>query len=78
MGRGMTQLFSDSENIEAAIKELERALPIEALRSIIASRETRHRPRAELRRKLRLLLAEQILRELKPVDLPFLPPPEAA
>lgn len=59
----MSQLFSDSENIDAAIKELELALPIEALRSIIASRETRHRPRAELRRGLQILLAEQILRE---------------
>ncbi len=74
----MSQLFSDSGNIEAAIKELERALPIEALRSIISNREAKHRPRAELRRRLRLLRAQQIVNELKPVDLPFLPPPEAA
>jgi hypothetical protein len=63
-GAAMTQLFSDSENIDRAIRELEQALPIEALRSIIANREAKHRPRAELRRRLELLRAEQILREI--------------
>ncbi len=74
----MSQLFCDSGNIEAAIQELERALPIEALRSTIADREAKHKPRADLRQRLRLLRAQQIVNELKPVDLPFLPPPEAA
>lgn len=74
----MTQLFSDSGDTDTAIKELERALPIEALRSIIANREAKHRPRSALRQRLRMLRAQQIVSELKPVDLPFLPPPEAA
>jgi hypothetical protein len=71
-------LSPDHGDVERAIAELEKALPITALRSIIANREAGHRARAELRRRLKMLLAEQILRELKPVDLPFLPPPEAA
>ncbi len=70
----MTQLFSDSGNIEAAIQELERALPIEALRSIISNREAKHRPRAELRRHLELLRVRQIIGEMDRstfIDRPF-------
>ena len=74
----MTQLFCESGDIDAAIKEFERAAPIEALRSIISNREAKHRPRAALRQRLRVLRAQQIVSELQPVDLPFLPPPEAA
>jgi hypothetical protein len=56
-------LSPDHGDVERAIAELEKALPIAALRSIIANREAGHRARAELRRRLKMLLAEQILRE---------------
>ncbi len=70
----MTQLFSDSGNIEAAIQELERALPIEALRSIIATREAKHKPRAELRRALRRFHVKRLIAEMDRstfIDPPF-------
>jgi len=61
----MTQLFCESGDIDAAIKEFERAAPIEALRSIISNREAKHKPRAELRRRLEVLRAQQMAEELR-------------
>ena len=61
----MTQLFCESGDIDAAIKEFERAASIEALRSIISNREAKHKPRAELRRRLEVLRAQQMAEELR-------------
>lgn len=56
------QLFADTD-IDRAIAELELALPIEALKSVLAYREKRHGKTAELRRTLKLMKARQIVQE---------------
>ena len=57
------QLAADTDT-DRAIAELQRALPITALQNIIERREDRHRPRAELVRRLKLLRALQIADEV--------------
>ena len=52
-------------DIDAAIAELQIALPIAALQNIIQHREAQHRPRGELRRRLELLKALQIAEEAR-------------
>lgn len=52
------QLFSDSGDTDRAIKELERTLPIEALKSVL-----QHRKTAELRRVLALMKSRQLVQE---------------
>jgi hypothetical protein len=57
------QLSPDHGDIDKAIAELERALPIEALKSVLAHREKRHGKTAELRRVLKLWKARQLVSE---------------
>lgn len=56
------QLHAD--DIDEAIEELKRALPVTALQNIVANRQAHHRPSAELSRVLRLKKAQQIVGEL--------------
>lgn len=56
------QLYAD--DIDAAIKELEIAIPLAALQNVIEHRITAHKPRVGLRRRLELLRALQIVREV--------------
>ncbi len=57
------QLFADG-NLDAAIEELKIAIPIAALQNVIEHRVAKHRPRGELRRRLELLRALQLVREV--------------
>jgi hypothetical protein len=58
------QLYAEDIVIEAAIKELEAALPLVALQNIIEHRVAAHKPRVGLRRRLELLRSEQLKREM--------------
>lgn len=58
------QLASESLDTWAAIKELEQALPLVALQNVIEHRVAIHKPRGALRRRLELLRAEQLRREV--------------
>ncbi len=57
------QLFSDSGDIDRAIEELKRDLPLVALQSIVENRTRRHGKTSELRRLLKLMKARQIVKE---------------
>lgn len=57
------QLACETLDTWAAIRELEKALPITALTRIIEMRERQHKPVRTLRRRLELLRAEQIKSE---------------
>lgn len=57
------QLCAEGEDIDKAIAELERAIPIAALQNIIERRQTAHKPRRELRRRLELLRALELCRD---------------
>lgn len=57
------QLACESGQIEAAIAELERELPVAALQSVLERREKRHGKTAELRRLLKLMKARQLVSE---------------
>lgn len=57
------QLACETLDTWAAIRELERALGITGLQNVIKRRETSHKPRGALRRRLELLRAEQIKKE---------------
>lgn len=57
------QLIADSGSIDAAIEELKLALPVCALTNIVAERKRQHRPLGDLRRRLQLLRARQLVAE---------------
>jgi len=57
------QLFCESGDTDRAIAELERALPIEALKSVLEHREKQHGKTAELRRLLALMKSRQLVQE---------------
>ena len=57
------QLISDTGDIDRAIDELKRALPVVALQNIVAERKRQHRPLGDLRRRLQLLRARQLVAE---------------
>ncbi len=52
-----------SRNTDRAIKELERALPLTALHSIIERRTAQHKPRADLRQTYVRMKADQLASE---------------
>ena len=54
------QLAHEGDDIDAAIAELERALPIAAMQNVLDERTRKHRPTKLLRRRLELLRALQI------------------
>lgn len=56
----MFQLIADIDRI---VDELQWALPIVALQSVLEHREKQHGKTAELRRVLKLMKARQILQE---------------
>ena len=56
-------LFCESGDTDRAIAEQERALPIEALKSVLEHRTKQHGKTAELRRVLTLMKAQQIVKE---------------
>ncbi len=57
------QLFCESGDTDRAIAELERALPIEALKSVLEHREKQHGKTAELRRVFELMQAKRLVDE---------------
>lgn len=57
------QLFAET-NLDDAIAELERVIPVAALQNIIESCVAKHQSRGALRRRLELLRALQIVREV--------------
>ncbi len=61
----LVNLSPDHDDIDRAIEELQRVLPIEALRSIIARRQKRHGKTAELRRTLVKMQVREMIREAK-------------
>ena len=58
------QLACEDLCTDAAIKELEAALPLIALQNVIDHRVAKHKPRGALRRRLELLRAEQLRHEV--------------
>lgn len=58
------QLACEDLCTDAAIKELEAALPLIALQNVIQHRVAAHRPRGALWHRLVMLRAEQIAREV--------------
>ncbi len=58
-------LSPDHDDIDRAIEELQRVLPITALQSIIARRQKRHGKSAELRRVLVKMQVREMIREAK-------------
>jgi len=58
------QLACETLDIYAAIRELDEVIPIAALQNVIAHRAAHHRERASLHRRLILLRAEQLKREV--------------
>lgn len=58
------QLACESMDVDAAIRELERALPLVALQNIIQHRIEQHKQRGALRRRLEMLRAVQIAEEV--------------
>lgn len=54
------QLICEHNDIDAAIAELERAIPIAALQNVLEERKRRHKPTRLLRRRLELLRAIEI------------------
>lgn len=60
------QLFSDSRDegdLDRAIAELQRALPVAALQNIIGERRRKHKPSKQLQRYLENAMAAEIRRE---------------
>lgn len=57
------QLYADGD-LDRAIEELKIAIPIAALQNVIKHRVANHQPRGALRRRLELLRALQIVREV--------------
>lgn len=57
------QLFCESGNLDAAIDELKRALPIPALQNIVAERKRKHKAYSQYQALLQRAVAEQIERE---------------
>ncbi len=56
-------LSPDHGDTDRAIAELERALPIEALKSVLEHRKKAHGRTAELRRVLALMKSRQLVSE---------------
>lgn len=59
------QLSPDNGDIDPAIAELERAVSIAALSSVIKTRQTQHKSTGVLRRRLELLRAIQMAEETR-------------